>query len=72
MRLKRVRGDTSIVAPDFVQEHIAGNDAFGGAVEELENICLFLRQAHFFLIFREQHLLRGLKRIWPKLENGVF
>ena len=72
MRFQSVRRHTRIVPPNLVQQHVAGNNAFGRAVQELENICFLFRQADFLVLFRQQHLLRGLEGIWPKLEHRIF
>ena len=46
MGFKRVGGDTGIVAPDIVQQDIASDDLFAGAVKELD-YCRFLFRKAF-------------------------
>ena len=72
MRLKRVGCHTGIITPNFVKQDIAGNDTLGSAVKKLQNICFFLRQANFLFVLSDEHFVRRLKRVWSKIENGVF
>lgn len=72
MRLKRVGCDAGIVAPDLVQQDVAGDHAFGGAVEEFEDIRLFFGQTYFPVFFIDQHLHCRFERVRPKLEDRVF
>jgi hypothetical protein len=41
MGFQRVRRHARVVAPDLVQQHVAGNHALGRAVEELEDVGSF-------------------------------
>ncbi len=73
VRLQRMRGDGSIIAPNFIQQHLTGHRARASAVKKLEDGCFFFRQtnATVFLRFLKQ-LGRRAERIWPDAEHGVF
>ena len=72
MGFQRVGGDAGVIAPDLVQQHVAGDDTVLRAIEELQDIGLFLGQADFFLVLVDQHLGRGLERVGADGEDGVL
>ena len=72
MGFQRMRGDPRIIPPNLVQQHITGHNPLLCAIEEFQDIRFFFREADFLFIFRLKQFHRGLKSIWPKLENRIF
>ena len=44
VRLQRVRGDPGVIAPDLMQQHVAGDHALAGAIEIFEDRGFLLGQ----------------------------
>src|SRR5215471_6667988 len=56
VRLERVGGDAGIVAPDFLQQHLARDRPLAGAIEVAQDCGLLLGQADLVALGMEQEL----------------
>ena len=72
MGFQRMGRHASIIAPNLVQQHIAGDHAGLRAVEVFQDVGFLFRQTDFLFLGIQQQLLGGLERIGPHLENRVF
>src|ERR1700730_1954411 len=72
MRLQRVGGDARIVAPDFLQQHLARYRILPRAVEIAKNRGFLFREAHFRAALVHEELRAGAEAVGPDREDGVF
>src|SRR4029078_1488566 len=72
VRLKRVRGDAGVVAPDFMQEHVAGDHALASAIEIFEDRGLLLGEPDLAAAAVDQQFRRRLEGVRPDGENRVL
>src|ERR1700681_765670 len=72
MRLQCVGGDAGIIAPDFLQQHLARYRVLPRAVEVAKDRGFLFREAHFRAALIHQELRAGTEAIGPDREDGVF
>ena len=73
MGFQRMGADGGIIAPHFVQQHIAPDYLIGGAIEKFQDRGFFFRQPDFTGgIFMHQYFSGWLEFIGADVEDSVF
>ena len=72
MRLKRVRGDSRVVGPDFLQKRLPRCRPLAGAVEVPQDRGLLFGQTDLAAVEIEQQLRAWPKRVGADREDRVL
>src|SRR5262249_53622300 len=72
MRLERMRGDAGIVAPDLMQQNVAGDHALAGTIEIFEDRRLLLGESDLAAAAVDQQFRGWLESVGTNGEDGVL
>ena len=72
MRLQSMRGDAGVVAPDLMQQHVAGHDPLTGAIEIFEDRGFLLGQPDLAAAAIDQQFGRRLEGVRSDGEDRIL